>query len=59
MRILGMGMQELLVILLIGLLVFGAAKLPDIGKALAKTIKEFKKTLNEKDDGEKDNTENK
>lgn len=45
MRIFGIGMPELLIILLICLLIFGAAKLPDIGKALGKTIKEFKKTL--------------
>jgi sec-independent protein translocase protein TatA len=49
MRILGMGVQELLVIFLICLLIFGAAKLPEIGRALAKTIKEFKKTLKEED----------
>lgn len=45
MRIFGIGMPELLVILLICLLIFGAAKLPEIGKALGKTIKEFKKSI--------------
>ena len=45
MRIFGIGMQELLVILLICLLVFGAAKLPEIGRALGKTISEFKKAM--------------
>lgn len=45
MRIFGIGTQELLVILLICLLLFGAAKLPEIGKALGNTIKEFKKSL--------------
>jgi sec-independent protein translocase protein TatA len=45
MRIFGIGIQELLVILLICLLVFGAAKLPDIGRALGKTINEFKKAM--------------
>lgn len=49
MRILGIGIQELLVILLICLLIFGAAKLPDIGRALGKTIQEFKKAV--KDEG--------
>lgn len=38
----GIGMPELIVILLIILLVFGAAKLPEIGKALGRAIKEFK-----------------
>jgi sec-independent protein translocase protein TatA len=50
MRIFGVGIQELLVILLICLLVFGAAKLPEIGRALGKTIKEFKKAIKEGDD---------
>lgn len=41
----GMGMQELLIILLICLLIFGAARLPEIGKAIGKTIREFKKSM--------------
>jgi len=45
MRIFGIGIQELLVILLICLILFGAAKLPEIGKALGNTIKEFKKSI--------------
>ncbi|MDD5422432.1 MAG: twin-arginine translocase TatA/TatE family subunit [Candidatus Omnitrophota bacterium] len=45
MRIFGIGMQELLVILLICLLIFGASKLPEVGRALGQTIKEFKKSL--------------
>lgn len=47
MRIFGIGIQELLVILLICLLVFGANKLPEIGRALGKTINEFKKGFKE------------
>lgn len=39
----GIGMQELIVIFLIVLLVFGASKLPEIGKGLGKAIGEFKK----------------
>jgi sec-independent protein translocase protein TatA len=49
MRILGIGVQELLVILLICLLIFGASKLPEIGKALGKTLKEFKKSMKDVD----------
>ncbi|MFA4842803.1 MAG: twin-arginine translocase TatA/TatE family subunit [Candidatus Omnitrophota bacterium] len=45
MKIFGIGIQELLIILLICLLIFGAAKLPEIGKALGRTIKEFKKSI--------------
>lgn len=47
MNIFGMGMQELLLILLICLLIFGANKLPEIGRAFGKTINSFKKALKE------------
>lgn len=47
MNIFGIGMQELLVILLICLLIFGANKLPEIGRAFGKTINSFKKALKE------------
>ncbi|OGX18479.1 MAG: preprotein translocase subunit TatA [Omnitrophica WOR_2 bacterium RBG_13_44_8b] len=47
MRIFGIGMQELLIILFICLLVFGARKLPEIGRALGRTLKEFKKSMKE------------
>lgn len=43
----GIGMPELLVILLVALLIFGAARLPEIGRALGKTISEFKKGMKE------------
>ena len=39
----GMGMGELLIILVIVLLVFGATKLPQIGDALGRSIKNFKR----------------
>lgn len=38
------GTPELLLILLIILLLFGAKKLPEIAKALGKAIREFRKT---------------
>ena len=53
MRVFGIGMPELLVILLICLLIFGASKLPEIGKAFGKTINEFKKGMKEIDSDEK------
>ncbi len=38
---------HLLIILLICLLIFGPAKLPQLGKGLGESIKEFKKAINE------------
>ena len=45
------GMGEWLVILVIVLLVFGAGKLPDIGDALGRSIRNFKRASNG-DEGE-------
>ncbi|MBC9783165.1 twin-arginine translocase TatA/TatE family subunit [Heliobacterium chlorum] len=36
------GIPELLLILVVALLIFGPGKLPDVGKALGKSINEFK-----------------
>jgi TatA/E family protein of Tat protein translocase len=41
----GLGLQELLVILVIALIVFGPAKLPQIGSGLGKAIRDFRKGL--------------
>ena len=38
----GLGVPELIIILIIGLVLFGPGKLPDVGKALGKSIREFK-----------------
>ena len=45
----GLGLPELLLILVIGLIFFGPGKLPDIGKALGKSMREFKQAVNEAD----------
>jgi len=50
------GMGELVIILLIVLVVFGANKLPQIGDALGRSIKNFKRATNDKDK-EKDDEE--
>src|SRR6266852_2736305 len=42
---LGLGYQELLVILVIVLVLFGGSKLPDLAKSLGKSMKEFKKGI--------------
>ena len=39
----GLGLPELIVIFGIGLLVFGASRIPDIAKSVGKAINEFKK----------------
>ena len=47
----GLGYQELLLILVIVLILFGAQRLPDLARSLGGSIKEFKKGVNElKDD---------
>jgi sec-independent protein translocase protein TatA len=44
------GVPELLVILLILLLLFGASRLAGLGAAAGKTIKEFRKSMRDDDD---------
>ena len=45
-----LGMGELLIILVIVLLIFGASRLPQIGEGLGKAIKGLKRGLNTDDD---------
>ena len=58
MRILGMGIQELLVVLFVCLLLFGANKLPEIGRSLGKAIQEFKKAIKEVKSGAQEDKAN-
>ena len=44
----GFGLPEVLVILLILFLIFGAKRLPEIGKGLGETVREIKKIRSEK-----------
>lgn len=43
----GIGMPELIIILVIILIIFGAGKLPEIGAGIGKGIKNFKKATSE------------
>jgi sec-independent protein translocase protein TatA len=45
----GLGMPELVVILVIALLVFGAGRLPEIGSSLGKAIRGFKESTDKKE----------
>jgi len=47
----GLGMQELLVILVIVLIVFGVGKLPEIGEGLGRAIRGFKRGMSDEPDG--------
>ena len=42
-----MGMGELVVVLIVVLLVFGANRIPALGDGLGKAIRNFKKSVNE------------
>ena len=46
----GLGMSELLVVLVIVLIIFGAGKLPEIGKGLGKGIRNFRRASTGLDD---------
>lgn len=43
----GLGMPELIIILVIVLVIFGASRLPQLGEGLGKAIKGFKKGVSD------------
>jgi len=47
----GLGMQEMIVILVIALLIFGPKKLPDLGRSLGRGLAEFKRASEELKEG--------
>jgi sec-independent protein translocase protein TatA len=48
----GLGVPELMVILVIALVIFGPSKLPQIGSGLGKAIRDFKKGVTDSEDEE-------
>lgn len=42
-----LGMQEIIIIFILALIIFGPRKLPELGKTLGKGLAEFKKASNE------------
>ncbi len=46
----GIGFPELMIILVIIMIIFGAGKLPEIGNAFGNSIRNFKKSMKEADD---------
>jgi len=46
----GIGFPELMIILVIIMIIFGAGKLPEIGSAFGNSIRNFKKSMKEADE---------
>ena len=46
----GLGLQELVIILVIALVIFGGKKLPELGSGLGKAIREFKRGTSDTDE---------
>ncbi len=55
--LLGLGTQEILLIALVVLLLFGGAKIPELMKGLGKGVKSFKEGMKDIDDESKKNDE--
>ncbi len=50
-----LGIPELLIILVIALVIFGPGKLPDLGKALGSSLREFQRSVRGEDSPADDN----
>lgn len=54
----GIGASGIILLVLIALLLFGPNKLPELGRAFGRTLREFKKGANDLMDDSKDRTAN-
>lgn len=52
----GLGIPELIVILVVALLIFGPGRLPEVGKFLGKSLRDFRDALEHRGDDEPGNT---
>ncbi|MFH1703519.1 MAG: twin-arginine translocase TatA/TatE family subunit [Nitrospirota bacterium] len=43
----GLGMQELIIVMIIVIVLFGATRLPELGKGIGQAIKNFRKGMSE------------
>jgi len=50
----GLGVQEIMLILLIALFFYGGEKIPEIAKGLGKGLREFKRAMDQGDDDEQE-----
>jgi len=53
----GLGTSELIIILILVLIIFGAGKLPQVGKSLGQGLRNFKDGMKDAEKGETDNAE--
>jgi len=50
---LGVGLPEIIIVLVIALVIFGPKRLPELGKSLGSGMKSFKESVTNDDDGDK------
>ena len=53
----GLGTSELIIILILVLIIFGAGKLPQVGKSLGQGLRNFKDGMKDAEKGENDKSE--